>query len=206
MSLEVNRPLVTGFPLDRVNLPLLWIPFKYERLGKFWYGCDRLGHEIKNCAKEEIHGAFGNWLRAENCEFQLEIDLVSFRDLNLIESSLAMEARAKVMEEENSGKGPTPLSRHTSAWEGEIQSVLDTWQEIKSRAAKNAGVACKEGSSGLKAKSVVNLVESLHNSGDLTIDRQDLEHYRMDNTNCLVEFESELNSQIVLHEQIVLEK
>ena len=68
------------------------------------------------------------------------------------------------------------------------------------------GVACKEGSLGLKAKFVVNLVESLHNSRDLTIDRQDSEHYRMDNTNCLVEFESELNSQIVLHEQIALEK
>jgi hypothetical protein len=40
----------------------------------------------------------------------------------------------------------------------------------------------------------------------LTIDRQDLEHYKMDNTNCLVEFESELNSQTVLHEQIALEK
>jgi hypothetical protein len=53
---------------------------------------------------------------------------------------------------------------------------------------------------------VVNLVESLHNSRNLTIDRQDSEHYRMDNTNCLVEFESELNSQIVLHEQIALEK
>ena len=68
------------------------------------------------------------------------------------------------------------------------------------------GVACKEGSLGLKAKFVVNLVESLHNSRDLTIDRQDSEHYRMDNTNCLVEFESELNSQTVLYEQIAIEK
>ncbi len=127
MSLEVNRPLVTSFPLDRENLPLLWIPFKYERLGKFCYGCGRLGHEIKNCAEEEIQGVFGNWLCAENCEFQPEIDLVSLRDLNLAESSLAMEARAKVMEEENSGKGPTPISRHTSTWEGAVQSVLETW-------------------------------------------------------------------------------
>jgi hypothetical protein len=127
VSLEVNRPLVTSFPLDRENLPLLWIPFKYERLGKFCYGCGRLGHEIKNCAEEEIQGVFGNWLCAENCEFQPEIDLVSLRDLNLAESSLAMEARAKVMEEENSGKGPTPISRHTSTWEGAVQSVLETW-------------------------------------------------------------------------------
>ena len=55
-------------------------------------------------------------------------------------------------------------------------------------------LCAKRGARGLKAKSVVNLVESLHNSRDLTIDRQDSEHYKMDNTNCLVEFESELNS------------
>ena len=53
-------------------------------------------------------------------------------------------------------------------------------------------LCAKRGARGLKAKSVVNLVESLHNSRDLTSDRQDSDHYRMDNTNCLVNLEVSL--------------
>ena len=48
VGFEINRPLPTGFPLDQGKLPALWIPFKFERLGNFCYGCGILGHDIKS--------------------------------------------------------------------------------------------------------------------------------------------------------------
>ena len=84
VSMVVDNPLITGFPLDRESLPTLWIPFKYEKLGNFCYGCGRLGDDIKDCPDDEVqllwrdkltNGIYGNWLRADNNEFQLGIDL-----------------------------------------------------------------------------------------------------------------------------------
>uniref|UniRef100_A0A2N9ID60 Reverse transcriptase domain-containing protein n=1 Tax=Fagus sylvatica TaxID=28930 RepID=A0A2N9ID60_FAGSY len=84
VSMVVDNPLITGFPLDRESLPTLWIPFKYEKLGNFCYGCGRLGDDIKDCPDDEVrllwrdkltNGIYGNWLRADNNEFQPGIDL-----------------------------------------------------------------------------------------------------------------------------------
>jgi hypothetical protein len=85
VELDVSRPLLIGFPLDRKPLPPLWIPFKYERLGNFCYGCGVLRHDIKNCPDAEIQLKWkngvtpkihGSWLRAESSEVQPRIDLV----------------------------------------------------------------------------------------------------------------------------------
>ena len=45
--LLVNQPLPIGFPLVHDLLSPLWIPFKFEKLRCFCYGCGRLGHDIK---------------------------------------------------------------------------------------------------------------------------------------------------------------
>lgn len=53
------------------------IPFKYEKLGNFCFGCGLLGHDIKECndkvqlvQKEGIKLDFGKWLQADNEEFK----------------------------------------------------------------------------------------------------------------------------------------
>ena len=79
VEFDVAKSLPTGFPLDRGNLPDLWISFKYEKLGNFCYGCGRLGHEQNDCLdpnvqlllKENIRcGIYDKWLRADNDNFQ----------------------------------------------------------------------------------------------------------------------------------------
>ena len=58
---------------------MLWIPFKFEKLGNFCYGYGRLRHDLRSCLEEEsqrivkgnvFQGNYGNWLRAENNDFQ----------------------------------------------------------------------------------------------------------------------------------------
>ena len=78
VGMDVSRPLETGFPMERVNLHWLWIPFKFEKLGCFCYGCGTLGHDNLDCLDEKIQkllkesttsGIYGKWLRAENPKF-----------------------------------------------------------------------------------------------------------------------------------------
>ena len=47
VSMEVNRPLVTGFLMYRKHLSAFWIPFKFEKLGSFCYGCGCLGMRLR---------------------------------------------------------------------------------------------------------------------------------------------------------------
>jgi hypothetical protein len=71
VGIDVHTPLPTGFLLDRedLDLPVLWIPFKYEKLGSFCYGCGVMGHDIRLCSDPEnqrlwkdrvTFGIFGN--------------------------------------------------------------------------------------------------------------------------------------------------
>jgi hypothetical protein len=84
VEMDVGKSLCTRFPMNREKLSTLWIPFKYEKLGNFCYGCGLLGHEVKSCKDGEVEalwkkcitiGVHGNWLRAKSSEFQPGIDL-----------------------------------------------------------------------------------------------------------------------------------
>lgn len=54
VSIVVDKPFITRFPLVRESLNTIWIPFKFEKLGNFCYGCGRIGHDIKDCPDEEV--------------------------------------------------------------------------------------------------------------------------------------------------------
>ena len=45
VEVDISCPLVLGFLLEREQLPDLWIPFKFEKLGNFCFGCGMLGHD-----------------------------------------------------------------------------------------------------------------------------------------------------------------
>nr|POE51181.1 hypothetical protein CFP56_49398 [Quercus suber] len=78
VEVDINCSLALGFPLERDHLLELWVPFKYEKLGNFCFGCGLLGHDQRDCQdkgdqlliKEGVIGFFSKWLRADNDEFQ----------------------------------------------------------------------------------------------------------------------------------------
>ena len=96
VKFDIIYPLILGFPLGRDGLPNLWIPFKYEKLGNFCFKCGMLEHEHRDCSgfrdqlmrKEGMQfGIFGKWVRVNNSEVQLGLNIEELLRLNPIECS-----------------------------------------------------------------------------------------------------------------------
>ncbi|RYR08900.1 hypothetical protein Ahy_B05g076767 [Arachis hypogaea] len=55
VSINITKPLPTGFWLDREEMPPLWVFFKYERLpDSYCFNCGILGHEKKTCKNPTV--------------------------------------------------------------------------------------------------------------------------------------------------------
>ncbi|MFQ6645395.1 hypothetical protein Gotur_018939 [Gossypium turneri] len=49
IKLNVQKPLRRGIFVSIGNGNRIWIPFKYEKLPTFCFGCGKLGHGLQEC-------------------------------------------------------------------------------------------------------------------------------------------------------------
>lgn len=77
MNLEVQNPLRRGIFVSTDNQRKVWLPFKYERLPSFCFGCGCMGHSLKECVtvSESIK---------EQCEDDLPYSLALKAESNLM--------------------------------------------------------------------------------------------------------------------------
>lgn len=54
VSIDITKPLVTGFWVPRKELPKVWVMLYYERLQDYCYNCGRIGHDQKECKHERV--------------------------------------------------------------------------------------------------------------------------------------------------------
>ncbi|XVE62243.1 hypothetical protein DITRI_Ditri06bG0102600 [Diplodiscus trichospermus] len=69
--LDTTGPSVTGFWVPGEGKERVWAEIKYEKISDFCFGCERLGHVMRNCDRlcevREIQGRkrrHGLWLKA----------------------------------------------------------------------------------------------------------------------------------------------
>ncbi|MBA0624017.1 hypothetical protein Godav_009430, partial [Gossypium davidsonii] len=51
VSLDAQKPLRRGIFVSSDYVSKVWIPFKYENLPLFCFGCGRMGHGLSNCTQ-----------------------------------------------------------------------------------------------------------------------------------------------------------
>ncbi|KAF4380140.1 hypothetical protein G4B88_011214 [Cannabis sativa] len=70
-TVDVNKPLFSGFYLRRKGIKDLWIQYQYERLPKLCFKCGALAHDLRYCFKtptviKDANGVFfpmyGTWM------------------------------------------------------------------------------------------------------------------------------------------------
>lgn len=62
VQVDVTKPLPIGCWIPRVNLPRLWVFYRYERLLDLCFNCGILGHEQKGCEKPRVMTSFNPYL------------------------------------------------------------------------------------------------------------------------------------------------
>lgn len=70
IEIDVHKPLLTGFFLERIGRPPTWISLKYERLPNICFKCGVFSHDTRSCninqSTTKTNTEFGSWLRAED--------------------------------------------------------------------------------------------------------------------------------------------
>ncbi|MBA0634173.1 hypothetical protein Godav_025534, partial [Gossypium davidsonii] len=51
ISMDVRKPLRRGIFVSSINIKKIWVPFKYENLSIFCFGCGRMGHGLTDCTQ-----------------------------------------------------------------------------------------------------------------------------------------------------------
>lgn len=53
VSIDITKPLVTGFWVPRKEFPKVWVMLLYEKLQDYCYNCGCIGHDQKECRSEK---------------------------------------------------------------------------------------------------------------------------------------------------------
>lgn len=125
-SVDINKPLFSGFFLKRKGIKDLWIQYKYEKLPKICLKCGIISHDQKFCFKQptvikDSKGAFfplfGSWMRHEdNARWPFLSDLPRWFQDWIIQKRLSLD----------------PLFRQQYK-QAEATKLMDGWEDFTSR-------------------------------------------------------------------------
>ena len=121
----LQKPLKSGFYLDRNPPPELWVRFKYERIAEFCYKCGRLGHSKAKCINMGANSEkaltqdpfrYGPWLKADLMTKRASrwVEFISEDDQKTEERSAEIqraEGPGMVMCEFHTNEGPRSVER-----------------------------------------------------------------------------------------------
>ncbi|MBA0696429.1 hypothetical protein Goari_002980, partial [Gossypium aridum] len=142
VKLNVQRPLRRGTFVSIGTGNKYWIPFKYEKLPTFYFGCRRLGHGLHDCT--EITPAEKNRIR-EDPPFSLALKA----ELNL-EAYLYSEQSSGMMKGVQDDDGLTTtevdldIQKEEGINEGKIENnnanILNSVRKVSWKRMKSMGV------------------------------------------------------------------
>ncbi|XP_016684451.1 uncharacterized protein [Gossypium hirsutum] len=130
VKLNVQRPLRRGIFVSIGNGNKFWIPFKYEKLPTFCFGCGMLGHSLHDCT--EIAPAEENKIR-EDPPFSLALKA----KLNLVgRESLKLNALAKKLQIQCSNVGKSTEKQEEPSYNEQSSGMIrepqnDAWLTTK---------------------------------------------------------------------------
>lgn len=125
-TVEIDKPLFSGFFMKREGIKDLWIQYKYEKLPKLCRKCDIISHDQKFCFKQptvikDNKGAFfpmfGPWMKFEdNARWPFIPDLPKWFQEWIIQKRLTLDPKFRQQ------------WKHTEA-----TKIINNWEDPTSR-------------------------------------------------------------------------
>ncbi|PPD99600.1 hypothetical protein GOBAR_DD03365 [Gossypium barbadense] len=123
VNLNIQKSLRRGIFVLRSNGSRYWIPFKYEKLPKFCFGCGLMGHDLQNCTivklteKDKIR---------EDPPFSLALKA----ELNLIgKECLKFNAIGKKLQSQSLYTGGVTANQETCLFDGKNSGHITVLQK-----------------------------------------------------------------------------
>ncbi|MBA0880339.1 hypothetical protein Goshw_004512 [Gossypium schwendimanii] len=142
IKLNIQKPFRRGIFVLRDNGIRYWIPFKYEKLPKFCFGCEKLGHDLQECTV--IQSAEKDKIR-ENPPFSLALKA----ELNLV----------------GGDKENQEMYLQSGISSGMIQEVQeDSWVKITAQETKTQNMCEVDGNKSERGRTVEDSVKPARKS------------------------------------------
>lgn len=106
VMLEVNKPLTRGIFIHNEDLKESWVPFKYERLLRFCFGCGRMRHGLKDCMEvvQEVKELLEDAL-PYSLVFKTEFNFSSNTSIHLGVKSKSLSTQHSYLGDDEDGEG-----------------------------------------------------------------------------------------------------